>query len=413
MKKNYITENGVRKIDPAYKPAVPFTNQATALAVVAAPGSNNDEEEIVVVATPVYEAAVAQYHEEVEPEIFVEGAEHGLEEFNQVLAKYEVPGGMLSKLLGLQQFDVAEFIVDDSGSMQLDTDAKGPNGERLNRWWEAKYRISQMLEFMAYVICPPVFIRFLNRPDVLELKRHDGEGPTAYIIRIETILNEAFRNGPTGTTPAREAIEASLSRHADQSVLRYFLGDGVPNGDSVSCRRIEDLLTHRPHPEKNPFTFMSCTGNDADVEWMKECEEKAPFCSEFDDYNDESREIIKDQGQAFPYSFGLHLVAQIVAAFNPNDLDAMDESVPFTRQTLDNLLGYQSSPKEYKYYYDSFLAAQHKLPLNSFQHEFVSQLPSLYEQFKTATLANDISAVVEYKRKLKSQAPPPECCIIL
>jgi hypothetical protein len=174
---------------------------------------------------------------------------------------------------------------------------------------------------------------------------------------------------------------------------------------------------------------MSCTSNDADTEWMKQCEEKAPYCSEFDDYGDESREILKDQGDAFPYSYGLHLVAQIVAAFNPHDLDAMDESVPFSRQTLDNLLGYQSSPQEYKYYYDFFVVAQHKLPLGTYQRDFVQKLPCLYEQFESAAVANDIPDVVQYKQKLKSMAqqqqaqqrqlgssaaqPPPECCVIL
>ena len=358
--------------------------------------------------------------------------DHGLEELNQILAKYEVPGGMLGKLLGLQGFQLAEIIVDDSGSMQLDTDAKGPSGEKLTRWWEAKYRISQMIELMAYVISPPITVRFLNRHDILELQRQNGEVPSAYIARVETMLVQAFQKGPSGTTPAREAIQASLQRYKGQSVLRYFLGDGVPNGGQQSCREIENLLMHRSNPEMNPFTFMSCTGNDEDTEWMKECEEKAPFCSEFDDYGDESREILKDQGEAFPYSFGLHLVAQIVAAFNPHDLDAMDESVPFSRQTLDNLLGYQSSPQEYKYYYDSFIAAQHKLPLNAYQRDFVRKLPSLYEPFQSSVEANDIPDVVQYKQKLKSmtqqqaavqhrqlgssgsaQAPPPECCIIL
>lgn len=90
MTKNYITENGIRKQNPSHVTAVPFTNQATALAVVPAPAV--DDEEIVVVATPVYEAAIAEYHDEVEPEIFVEGDTHGLDQLNQVFAKYEVPG---------------------------------------------------------------------------------------------------------------------------------------------------------------------------------------------------------------------------------------------------------------------------------------------------------------------------------
>ena len=79
---------------------------------------------------------------------------------------------------------------------------------------------------------------------------------------------------------------------------------------------------------------------------------------------------MKDQGKAFPYSFGLHLVAQIVAAVFPRDLDAMDESVPFTKQLLDSLLGYQSSPEEYRYHFDCFIAAEKKLPLKSFNIPF-------------------------------------------
>ena len=291
-----------------------------------------------------------------------------------------------------------------------------------------------MMELLAYCKSPIVYVRFLNRPTVLEFQRNSGESPKIYIDRVEHILNAEFQQPPSGTTPAREAIELTLRRYPGQSVLRYFLGDGVPNGGAPACRTIEQVLLNRPNPERNPFTFMSCTNVDSDTEWMKECEEKAPFCAEFDDYGDESREILKDQGQAFPYSFGLHLVGQLVAAFNPDDLDAMDESVPFSRQTLENLLGYKVNPEEYRYYFDSFVAAQHRLQMTPFQRRFVQQLPSLFEQFEAAALARDISAVAEYKRSLKSQQQAaqmrgasggqyqtrgrtqpgePECCIIL
>ena len=43
---------------------------------------------------------------------------------------------------------------------------------------------------------------------------------------------------------------------------------------------------------------------------------------------------------------------------NPDDLDAMDESVPFTKFTLDNLLGYVSNDESYKHYFDKFEEAQ-------------------------------------------------------
>ena len=158
---------------------------------------------------------------------------------------------------------------------------------------------------------------------------------------------------------------------------------------------------------------------------MKECEEIAPFCAEYDDYEDESREVLKDQGKAFPYSFGLHLIAQLVGAFNPDDLDAMDESVPFTKKTLDDLMGYQTSEPEYRYYFDSFLEAQRSLRLTHDQRVFVNKLPSLFSDFVEAYRSADIPIVAEYKvrakaatqksRQLQQQGISQEevCCVIL
>ena len=82
MAQRYTTDNGVRRRNPAYVPAaapsagggggapiaVPFTNQATALAVVPVPTAPalEEEEEIVVGPTEGYGAAVARYEVEVE-----------------------------------------------------------------------------------------------------------------------------------------------------------------------------------------------------------------------------------------------------------------------------------------------------------------------------------------------------------
>lgn len=422
MTQKYTTQDGIRKYNPAWSPsqpttataiptatAFPFINQSTALPVIPAPTATYlDEEEIVIVPTSAYDAAVVQYHQEAEPEIYLggyQGEGDSLDELNAILAKYEVPCGMLAKLLELRQFDVAEIIVDDSGSMRRMTDAKDPSGAPMTRWWEAKYRISQMVEIMAYVPCAPIHLYFLNRRDVLLLERGGGEVPSAYIQRAEGVLTQAFQQAPAGGTPALQAIQASLSRNANRRVLRYFMGDGVPNGGAKACEMIQTLIMNRPFPKNNPFTFMSCTNEDAQVEWMKTTEEKALYCAEFDDYLDEAREVLRDQGKAFPYSFGLHLVAQVVAAFNPHDLDAMDESVPFTKRVFDDLLGYRTSSEEYRYYFESFIEAQKKLPGYTraqprFQRQFVDQLPRQFTQFQSAAVATDIPEVVQYKRKL-------------
>jgi hypothetical protein len=48
----------------------------------------------------------------------------------------------------------------------------------------------------------------------------------------------------------------------------------------------------------------------------------------------------------------------LVAALNLDDLDAIDESVPFTKETLDNLLGVQANEESYHHYFNCFAEAQ-------------------------------------------------------
>jgi hypothetical protein len=86
--------------------------------------------------------------------------------------------------------------------------------------------------------------------------------------------------------------------------------------------------------------------------------------------------------------------------------------------------------EEYRYYFDSFVAAQKTLPLKPFQHAFVRQLPSMYPSFISAATAADIPAAVRYKQQVKQasaaerngngaqynrgqQQAQADCCIIL
>merc|ERR1712174_67094 len=154
-------------------------------------------------------------------------------------------------------------------------------------------------------------------------------------------IDAQFARGPSGTTPALEKLQESFLRGQGVSIARYFFGDGLPNGGRRAIQEIVRIVKNRQDPQSNPLTFISCTNEDEAVEWMKDCEEVAPYCSESDDYGDESREVLQDQGEALPYTRGFWLICQLVAAMNPDDLDAMDESVPFTKNTLDNLLGNQ------------------------------------------------------------------------
>ena len=134
---------------------------------------------------------------------------------------------------------------------------------------------------------------------------------------------------------------------------------------------------------------------------MKELEEVALFCAEFDDYEAEKKEVKSDQGQVFPYSRGFYLVGSLVAAMNPDDLDAMDESIPFTHTTINNILGLQYSDLEYDKYFQGFLVAQNAKVARGEATQVFNWSP-YFDDFNRAPLASMIPAVQEYKRKLEA-----------
>jgi hypothetical protein len=177
-----------------------------------------------------------------------------------------------------------------------------------------------MLEIIAHIPSPPIHIGFLNRADQLDLF-HNQESPAAFLQTATNRINQVFARGPAGTTPYYERMRAYLSTASpDRKTAWYFFGDGVPDGGLQNIHLISQLVKNRPNPSSNPTTFISCTDNDKDVEWMKDLEEVAPYCSECDDYNDEKEEVLKDQGYGFPYTKGFYLIACLVGAMNPADL---------------------------------------------------------------------------------------------
>eukprot|EP00985_Skeletonema_marinoi_P020957 scaffold12608_cov93-Skeletonema_marinoi.AAC.1 len=209
-------QSSIRSSTKCYKSGS-VRQSSKSLPVIPSPTAPSlEEEEIIVIPTATYEAAVVAYHEEAEPEIYVGG--------------YSGEGDSLDELNNVKEFQLMEIIVDDSGSMNCHDALDRITGSMMSRWWEAKWRISQMIELLAYVPAPPTKIYFLNRRDIISIEKSSGELPSDYIKRAESILLGAFGRNPGGTTPALEAIEASLSRNGSMKVMRYFLGDGSPNG---------------------------------------------------------------------------------------------------------------------------------------------------------------------------------------
>jgi hypothetical protein len=421
--KKYAKVNGVMKLNPEYKkwkeaqgggaPATTVADPSKALPIV----SSMEDHEMISDASAanggkeilLSESTNSTIEMMQEPEICVEAGmtpDTMVDELGAILNKYEVPMGLMNKLMMLSEFQSLEFIIDDSGSMTLLTDSNGLDGRPQTRWQEAQTRLKEMVEVLAFVPFTQIGIEFLNRKDRVSLTRN-GRDPRTFLADAYRQIDQAFARGPSGTTPALEKLQDSFIRGKGASIARWFFGDGIPNGGVQAQKEITRILCHRENPEGNPLTFISVTNEDAAVEWMKDAEEVAPYCSEADDFADEAREVLRDQGAALPFSKGFHLVCQLVAAMNPDDLDAMDEAVPFTKTTLDNLLGIVHNEESYRHYFNCFVEAQSMRVVEKDDRGGPKKIDQLkkttqwnYQEFLQAPVAKVIPQVVEFKKQL-------------
>jgi len=330
--KKYVKISGVTKLNPEYKiwkenqtgkPATTVAYPDQALPVV----SNMEDHEMFSAASvaaggsevPLAESTAATIEMMQEPEICLEAgmqADEMVDQLGAILNKYECPIGLANKLMALTQFETLEFMVDDSGSMSLISDTVDTQKRPQTRWREAQSRLKSMTEILAYVPFNQIQVCFLNRQERLTLSRN-GRDPKTFLNDAWRQMDQIFSRGPTGSTPVLERMRESFARGTGKNVARYLFCDGLPNGGNSAKAEIVKLLFNRQNPEGNPMTFLSCSNEDAQVEWMKDAEEMVSYCAEFDDFDDEAKEVYRDQGAALPFSFGFYLICSLVAAMNP------------------------------------------------------------------------------------------------
>jgi len=433
--KKYTFENGVMKLNPEYSawraaqsgetaPSKVPAN-ATPLAIVssledvadATAQQKNGGVDMQIAATTVTALEVIQDDEYAkklgQPDTLVDGSRI-LEGLTDFFVKFEVPVGMVNKLMALQLYHL-KFIIDDSGSMNAKTDSmlneasvhvlRGTTPDKrvpMTRWQEAETRLHNMIDVLAFIPTKSIEIRFLNAKNVIRLQRF-GKSITEFAIDAHGQIVDNFSTVVVKykTPTLRVLTEAFRSTAGSPDpCMHYLVTDGVPSDCNI--QQVSQLITNRAQPDRNPLTLISCTDEDEEVEWMKEVEEVAPYCSELDDYQDEKNEVLNDQGVGFPYTKGYWLISQLVSAINPNDLDAIDENVPFTKDTLDNLLGRVHSSSEYQYYFERNPHASLYLDLyGRFLNEptFARAFVSRQEQIRREKKAG-------YKNGARTKPPP-------
>jgi hypothetical protein len=340
------------------RPVTIITEPAELIAL----GNEYPQDIHIPVATAVAIESYAEVVKPIEKNTPEEVRDSLIDRLANLFGKYETPIGLLSKFYKLSEYNL-NIIIDDSGSMSTPVDdvllsnasseymasnyCKHFANRKMTRFEEAEDRVHLMFDYLAYIPTGLIKVFFMNRPDELIFDRNQYQSIEQFLTEAHNSIRRAFYNAPSGGTPTMRVMRKAMSTTIP--VCHYLFTDGVPS--DCSTQELGKYLETRANAHLNPITFVSCTSEDSECEWMKEIEESGPLMAEVDDYNSELKEVRHDQGPFMPYSKGIWIMCLLIGAINPYDLDAMDDSMPFTKYTFDNFIGRTLTDKEYQNYW--------------------------------------------------------------
>lgn len=105
-------------------------------------------------------------------------------------------------------------------------------------------------------------------------------------------------------------------------MLIIFATDGAPDDRNSFFKILKDR--DGMDPSMCPTVIMACTDDDSAVGWLNQLDKGFPFIDVVDDYLSERQEILKMQGEGFPFSKGDYLVKTLIGCIDPL-YDTLDE----------------------------------------------------------------------------------------
>lgn len=321
----------------------------------------------------------------------------------QIFAHYQIPIGLISKLVSLQGAAL-HFKIDDSSSMKEPSNLHYDHAcdytkdqirrrRMLSRWEEAQDRMHTVIELLAYIPTGPITLSFFDRSSAgkrITLKR-SGKTPAEFLNEAHQAIAALFSCEPHGNTPIFINMSNMFYEALNSNrTLHYLLTDGEPSRGECEIAEIKTLLQTR-NAAKNPFTFLGCSNDPKDYEWMHEMEEVAKYVASIPDFIDAFKEVQNNHGRKFPYNRGIWILCNLAAASNPQDLEALNKHTPLSKPTLDQFMGRVITDTEYNCYFYTHPLAHRQL----FHPD--------YKLFKTCLDASEISSVKVFQAVLEQE----------
>ncbi len=222
--------------------------------------------------------------------------------FEQIASFYEISDYFAKKMLQLQEFDIV-VINDDSYSMDTCLKAGG------TRWDEQK-NMAKIETDAATMDRDGIDHYFLNRgkfPNIKDAKQA-----------------EALFTNTCGGTPLCRTLRQVLNDKRgilnEKKLLIIIITDGQPE----SIPDFKSILLNERMAGRVFTTIVACTDEDSTMDYLNGWDKEMKGLDVVDDYKSEMVEILKKQGQDFPFSFGDYVVKTLLGSID-REIDKLDE----------------------------------------------------------------------------------------
>ncbi len=232
----------------------------------------------------------------------------------KIARKYEIGKDMVEHLRKLRDFEIA-IVCDDSGSMITPV-----YGTQRTRWDELCDIVKIVVEIGVIFDSNGVDIHFLN-------------GEIFHNVKDSQVVEQAFKTSPSGYTPLVPILsgifESKLAaRGRDKKLLVFVATDGAPTDDDgePNVSELESLMLEKRNVETTYVSFLVCTDDPRNVEYLDQCYRTMKNVDVTDDFKIERERMYrccKQKKESF--SFGDYVVKALVGAID-GEIHAPNES---------------------------------------------------------------------------------------
>jgi hypothetical protein len=200
------------------------------------------------------------------------------------------------------------ILCDDSASMTNKISEEGTDPfafKNSTRWTELKKLTQSLIDFVTPINHRGFDLYFMNRGKVLNVTDCNG-------------LSNIFASLPDGSTPLLTSLQTIYNdkksvTSSSHKLLILVVTDGEPTDGSRN--ELFDLLTNLTSSNNVHISFVECTDNAEDMEYLDRWNGQIRNFDNTDDYREEVQRVKSVQGQQFKFDFTDYIIKILLATF--------------------------------------------------------------------------------------------------